>query len=60
MRDEAGEHAPWVKAFLRSLQRGSHFGRVMRVIVDEGDAANLSADLKASGNPLKPADRVHR
>ncbi len=60
MRHEAGQHAPGVKAVPRRLQRGAHLGGVVRVVVDEGHAANLAADLETTADALKPTDRFDR
>src|SRR5256884_3934902 len=60
MGDEAGEHAPGMKAVLRRLQRGAHLRGVVRVVVDEGDTAHLAADLEAPADALESPDRFHR
>ena len=59
MRHEAGEHAPWMKPILRRLQRGAHLRRIVRVVVDQGDAAHLAAHLESPADPLEPADGIH-
>jgi hypothetical protein len=58
MRNEAGQNPPRMKAILCRLQRSAHFRRMVRVVVDQGDASHLSTHFEAAAHPLELPDRI--